>query len=359
METNLNLVQEKIIKYLTSSLLFTCQNCLDYKYNGSEAFYDHKEVSNKTFDFIVNTLTNITDIFKYDDEKKAEIVAELNNERFVYGKVILDYYVSYFNLEFINKLFISSKYVNQLDASLKEKIITVNQHIRENADNVFIEYMPHLLSKINENDFNKVATTISHEYERFTFEHITNIYKYYSKYFSKENLTRISTSTLEDKFSFSTLFDNNVSIIPETTEKVEKVFEDTQREVMDAISDLTLLYESLKDLNVLIGFIVDENVIFGNQLVVKDIYYTFKSLIKEDESLLLDSLFETLDNTIFTLVEESVDFSEKIKAIIKQNPSNESLFSLLNVLDILEAVYSDDVFDYFVSDLFFEQYLSN
>ncbi len=360
MNNSNNVLSEEIRKYLTSSLIFTCQNCMIYKYESSENFYEHKETSNKIYDFITSTLCNLIDIFKYEEEKKVAISEQILENKLEYSKIIFDYYLNYFNLEFIKKVYYASKYVNQLEAALKSKIIDINNHIRKNSNNIFVDYMPYLLDKLDASEFHKLASTISHEFDRFTFDHIQSIFGYDRVYFSKEHLEKIYTGYQNEKFALSTIFQDDVVKAPESTEKIEKVISETQREVMDVISDLTLLYECLNDLNILITFVTDEAILFENQLIVKDIYFTFKSTINEDENLFIDQLFELLDNAIEKITDEDSDRTpELIKIINSAIDLDKDSEKLIYILNILKTVYSEDIFDYFVSQFFFEHLKSN
>ncbi len=354
MNNNTHLISEEIRKYLTSSLVFTCQNCLIYKYEGSESFYDHKDVSNKTFDFIVETLSNLTDIFKYDENKKAEISANILSHKFEYSKIIFEYYIAYFNLDFIKKVYFSNRFITSLEKDLKQKVLDINKHIRENSNSVFTEFLPYLLSNITDSEFNKLASTISHEFDRFTFEQIQEIYKYDKVYFNTERLENIYIGLLNDKFAFSTIFEEDVFVAPESSEKIEKVITNIQNDVMNVISDLTLLYESLNDLNILTTFITDESILFDNQLIIKDIYFTLKTTINDETGLFVDNLFELLDKAILHITDETSDNATKILELINSNEKfDEATEQLLYILNILKTVYSDDIFDYFVSEPFF------
>ncbi len=350
-----NVLSEEIRKYLTSSLIFTCQNCMIYKYEGSENFYEHKETSNKIYDFITETLCNLTETFKAGEEKKVALSEEILDKKLEYSLIIFDYYLNYFNLEFIKKVYYASKYVNQLEASLKSKIIEVNNYIRKNSTNIYVDYVPYLLSKIDVSEFHKLASTISHEFDRFTFDHIQSIFSYERIYFSKANLEKIYTGFQNDRFALSTIFQDDVVKAPESTEKIEKVISETQRDVMDVISDLTLLYECLNDLNILITFVTDEAILFENQLIVKDIYFTFKSTIKDNESLFVEQLFSLLDDAIEKITDEDTDRTpELIKIINKADDLDKDSEKLIYILNILKTVYSEDIFDYFLSQFFFE-----
>ncbi len=349
-----HLISEEIRKYLTSSLVFTCQNCLIYKYEGSESFYDHREITNKTFDFIIDTLSNITEIFKYDENKKAEVSASILNHKFEYSKVIFDYYVAYFNLDFIKKVYFSDKFISSLEKDLKQKVLNINMHIRNTSNCVFTDFLPYLLNNISDSEFNKLSSTISHEFDRFTFEQIQEIYKYDKLYFNKERLENIYTGLLNEKFAFNTIFEQNVITAPESTEKIEKVITNIQNDVMNVISDLTLLYESLNDLNILTTFITDEAILFDNQLIIKDIYFTLKTSINDESGLFVDNLFELLDKAILYITDESSDNAPKILELINSTEKlDEQTEQLLYILNILKTVYSDDIFDYFVSEQFF------
>ncbi len=355
-----NVLSEEIRKYLTSSLIFTCQNCMIYKYEGSENFYEHKETSNKIYDFITETLCNLTEIFKYEESKKVAISESILKNKLEYSEIIFDYYLNYFNLEFIKKVYYASKYVNQLEQEVKTKVIDINNYIRKNSTNVYIDYMPYLLSNISASEFHKLASTISHEFDRFTFEQIQNIFGYDRVYFSKKRLEDIYNGYQNEKFALSTIFQDDVVNAPESTEKIEKVLSETQRDVMDVISDLTLLYECLNDLNILTTFVTDEAILFENQLVIKDIYFTFKSTINDDESLFVEHLFELLDTTVEKITDENNDnTAELIKIINSDKDFDGDTEKLIYILNILKTVYSEDIFDYFVSEFFYTHLKTN
>ncbi len=360
MSNSNNILSEEIRKYLTSSLVFTCQNCMIYKYEGSENFYEHKDTSNKIYDFITETLCNLTNIFKYEESKKVSLSEQILEHKLEYSNIIFDYYLNYFNLEFIKKVYYASKYVNQLEPHVKTKIIEINNYIRDNSNNIFVDYMPYLLGKIDASEFHKLASTISHEFDRFTFEHIQNIFGYDRVYFSKTRLENIYTGYQNEKFALSTIFQDDVVKAPETTEKIEKVISETQREVMDVISDLTLLYECLNDLNILTTFVTDEAILFENQLTVKDIYFTFKSTINDDENLFVEQLFNLLDNEVEKITDENSDnTAELLKVINSDKDFDEDTEKLIYILNILKTVYSEDIFDYFVSEFFYEHLKTN
>ncbi len=355
-----NVLSEEIRKYLTSSLIFTCQNCMIYKYEGSENFYEHKETSNKIYDYITETLCNLTEIFKYDEDKKVTISEQILENKLEYSNIIFDYYLNYFNLEFIKKVYYASKYVNELELSLKTKIIEINNHIRKNSTNIYVDYMPYLLGKLEHSEFHKLASTISHEFDRFTYDELENIFSYDRVYFTPKRLEKIYSGYQNEKFALSTIFQDDVVKAPESSEKIEKVISETQREVMDVISDLTLLYECLNDLNILITFVTDEAILFENQLAVKDIYFTFKSTINDDENLFIEQLFELLDNTIEKITEDDTErASSLLKVINSEKEFDKDTEKLIYILNILKTVYSEDIFDYFVSEFFFEHLKTN
>ncbi len=356
MDNSINIISNEIRKYLTSSLVFTCHNCMVYKYEGSENFYEHKDVSNEIYDFIVDTMINLAEIFKYDDDKKIALSQQILDNKFKYSEVIFDYYLAYFNLEFIKKVFYAEKYVQLLESDVKAKVLEINRHIRENSHNIFVDYMPYFLKNVTDVEFNKVASTISHEFDRFTFEQIQNIFKYDKVYFDINRLTKIYHGYLGEKFALSALFAENVFSAPESSEKIEKVMTETEREIMNVISDLTLLYECLNDLNILVTFITDEAILFDEQLVIKDIFYSFKSTIVEEESVFVNHLFELIDGAIEQITDDEADNTEQILKIINSDKQlDENTEKLLYILNILKTVYSEDIFDYFVSEYFFEQ----
>ncbi len=356
MNNSINIISSEIRKYLTSSLVFTCHNCMVYKYEGSESFYEHKEISNEIHDFIVDTVTNLSEIFKYQDEDKIKLSNKILEKKFKYSEVIFDYYLAYFNLEFIKKVYFSDKYIKLLEKDVKNKVHDINKHIREHSQNTFVDYMPYFLQQVTDVEFNKVASTISHEFDRFTFEQIQNIFKYDQVYFNKSRLDKIYNGYIGEKFALSTVFAEQIFLAPESSEKIEKVMGETERDIMDVISDLTLLYECLNDLNILVTFITDEAILFEDQLTIKDIFYTFKATIKTEDDLFVDQLFELLDRTIEQITDEDVDNTKEILKILNSEKElDEDTEKLLYILNILKTVYSEDIFDYFVSDYFFEQ----
>ncbi len=356
MSNSINIISSEIRKYLTSSLVFTCHNCMVYKYEGSESFYEHKEISNEVYDFIVDTMVNLSEIFKYEDEAKLELSGKILEKKFKYSEVIFDYYLSYFNLEFIKKVYFSDKYIKLLEKDVKAKVLDINKYIRDNSQNVFVDYMPYFLQQVSDVEFNKVASTISHEFDRFTFEQIQNIFKYDQVYFNKNRLDKIYNGYIGERFAISTVFAESNFMAPESSEKLERVMSETERDIMDVISDLTLLYECLNDLNILVTFITDEAILFDEQLVIKDIFYSFKATIKTEDELFVDQLFELLDRTIEQITDEDVDNTKEIVKILNSEKElDEDTEKLLYILNILKTVYSEDIFDYFVSDYFFEQ----
>lgn len=355
MNNSLNLVSQEIVKCLTSSLIFTCQNSLIYKYEPSSNFYDHKEISNDIYDFVVDSLVNLPAIFKYKDDKKIEISENILNKKFEYSKIIFDYYIAYFNLEFIKNVFYSDSYVEQLEKSLKNKIIDINKYIRVNSKNEFTDYLPYLLSKIDVTEFHKIASTISHEFNRFSFEQINEIYNYNKAYYTPDRLTEQYNGFLGEKFALQTIFETTNIQAPESNEKIIKVLDETEREVMDVIADLTLLYECLNDLNILITFITDESIIFENQLMIKDIFYTFKDVIQTDDSPFIDQLFELIDQAIENITDDSIENTDKILELLDANKElDETTEKLVYMLSVLKTAYSEDIFDYFVSKNFFD-----
>ncbi len=356
MNNSINIISNEIRKYLTSSLVFTCHNCMVYKYEGSENFYEHKDVSNEIYDFIVDTMINLSEIFKYDDDRKIELSNKILDKKFKYSEVIFDYYLAYFNLEFIKKVYFADKYIKLLEKDVKDKVLNINRHIREHSDNIFVDYMPYFLQQVTDVEFNKIASTISHEFDRFTFEQIQNIFKYDKVYFDKKHLDKIYNGYLGERFALSTVCSDQSLLAPESSEKVEKVMSETERDIMDVISDLTLLYECLNDLNILVTFITDETILFEDQLVIKDIFYTFKSTINTEDGLFVDQLFELLDRTIEQITEDDIDNTKEIVNILNSEKElDENTEKLLYILNVLKTVYSEDIFDYFVSDYFFEQ----
>lgn len=356
MDNSLHIISEEVVKNLTASLVFSCQNILIYKYESSINFYDHKDISNDIYNFVVENLTTLPNVFKYDDDKKFKIIEDILNKKFEYSKVIFDYYITYFNLEFIKKVFYSDEYTNQLEKNLKNKIIDINKHIRTNSKNEFIDYLPYLLSQIDVDDFNKIASTISHEFDRFSFEQIKDIFDYNKAYYTQDKLETLYTNFIGEKFNLPIIFETKKIKVPDSNKKFVKILDDTEKEVMDVISDLTLLYECLNDLNILVTFVTDEAILFDEQLIIKDIYYTFKDVIKNDDYIFVEELFALLEQATENIIDESSNNTDEILEIVKNEENlDETTKKLLYMLNVLEEMYAEDVFDFFVSEYFFDK----
>jgi hypothetical protein len=88
----------------------------------------------------------------------------------------------------------------------------------------------------------------------------------------------------------------------------------TAKEIADTLYYLEMLSEPLIFLTVLLSYVEDLDMLFDNNLVYKDLYYTFKENFRtENFELIVDQFSKNLEESLETVLDEGMDLEKRVE----------------------------------------------
>ncbi len=291
---------------------------------------------------------DLPEILSTDNDTKESILNDIRS------------FVSQHTFEMF-KLTMYRNYINLLSLKLSNlNKFSVSKNLEYDFDDFYIKITNFIDNIESNNDISDLLTYFSViEDEKIINEDLRKILK---KDFS--NLEEVEARLAYINFknyvlpnSFD-IYGSNFKAISERIENISKKlseeiteedFTEYRKElgeiesiVINVISDLNILFENLNSLIILITNIEDFDYLFENDLVLKDLYHTFVSIItkKEDNEIIIEQFEDRLTSDLENRIDEVQNLS-KLTATIENFSDREQL--IYEGYTILHSLFYGDI----------------